>query len=140
MAAKTPFLFMILLFFGTVICFDIIGALLMAIRYAFWLSNDSLYFLAYPLWAVVAIFNGYYFSSVAVEKIPSDFPKKQKQLSIGFAVFLTSIFLLFSFSYLGQMEVGGTDNYWVPGNLSLTITYFSVLNIAVVLHLSGIKK
>ncbi len=140
MAAKNPFLFLILLFFGTVICFDIIGALLMAIRYAFWLSNDSLYFLAYPLWSVVAIFNGYYFSSVAVEKIPSDFSKNKKQLSIGLIAILTSVFFLYLFSFFGQMESGGTDNYWVPGNLGLTITYFIVLNLATILHVSGIKN
>ena len=111
--------------------FDIIGALIISFKYLLWLSNKSMLFLAYPVWFVVAIFNGAFYNDLSQEilKNSSDLKNKSWIVSIISIVFST-LFLIF-FEHFNQLFSNQIDEYWVPGNLGLTITYFVTLCITV---------
>lgn len=111
--------------------FDIIGALIISFKYLLWLSNKSMLFLAYPIWFVVAIFNGAFYNDLSQEilKNSSDLKNKSWIVSIISIVFST-LFLIF-FEHFNQLFSNQIDEYWVPGNLGLTITYFVTLCITV---------
>ena len=118
-------------FAGLFIVFDVIGALIISFKYLLWLSNKSMLFLAYPIWFVVAIFNGAFYNDLSQEilKNSSDLKNKSWIVSIISIVFST-LFLIF-FEHFNQLFSNQIDEYWVPGNLGLTITYFVTLCITV---------
>ena len=118
-------------FAGLFIVFDIIGALIISFKYLLWLSNKSMLFLAYPIWFVVAVFNGAFYNDLSQEilKNSSDLKNKSWIVSIISIVFST-LFLIF-FEHFNQLFSNQIDEYWVPGNLGLTITYFVTLCITV---------
>lgn len=139
MIIKAPLLYLVLLYLINFICFDVIGAILMSVRFFFWMSSDSLYFLAYPLWGVIAVFNGFYFSSTGLAKLSSGYLARKKSILVLIVSLLLSILLLYFFHAFGQMEPIGFDNYWVPGHRGLTLTYFLFLNISVIVYINWLK-
>ena len=118
-------------FAGLFIVFDVIGAIVISFKYLFWLSNKSMLFLAYPVWIVVAIFNGAFYNDLSQEKLKNSSDLKNKSWIVSLISIVCSILFLTFFEHFDQMISNQTDEYWVPGNLSLTITYFVTLCLSV---------
>ena len=80
-------------FAGLFIVFDVIGALIISFKYLLWLSNKSMLFLAYPIWFVVAVFNGAFYNDLSQEilKNSSDLKNKSWIVSLISIVFSTQI-------------------------------------------------
>jgi hypothetical protein len=109
------------------VIFDIIGALFIALKYILWLSNDSMLFLAYPVWFVVAVFNGFFYADYGFNKIKNSENLQTKTWVITLIAVILSIALLMIFECFDQLKTNGIDEYWVPGNLGLTLNYFITL-------------
>ena len=118
-------------FAGLFIVFDIIGALIISFKYLLWLSNKSMLFLAYPIWFVVAIFNGAFYNDLSQEILKNSSDLKNKSWIVSIISIVFSILFLIFFKYFDQLISNQIDEYWVPGNLGLTITYFVTLCITV---------
>ena len=111
--------------------FDIIGALIISFKYLLWLSNKSILFLAYPIWFVVAIFNGAFYNDLSQELLKNSSDLKNKSWIVSIISIVFSILFLIFFEHFNQLISNQIDEYWVPGNLGLTITYFVTLCITV---------
>ena len=111
--------------------FDIIGALIISFKYLLWLSNKSMLFLAYPIWFVVAIFNGAFYNDLSQEILKNSSDLKNKSWIVSIISIVFSILFLIFFEHFNQLFSNQIDEYWVPGNLGLTITYFVTLCITV---------
>ena len=118
-------------FAGLFLVFDIIGALIISFKYLLWLSNKSMLFLAYPIWFVVAIFNGAFYNDLSQEILKNSSDLKNKSWIVSIISIVFSILFLIFFKYFDQLISNQIDEYWVPGNLGLTITYFVTLCITV---------
>lgn len=115
------------------IIFDIVGVLLISARYILWLSNDSMLFLAYPVWFIVAVSNAQFYTAKAsgITK-KSNYFVNNTCIIIVVAIVISVLFLLV-FEYFNQLKTAGFDEYFVPGNLGLTLTYFVTLSLATIL-------
>ena len=118
-------------FAGLFIVFDVIGALIISFKYLLWLSNKSMLFLAYPIWFVVAIFNGAFYNDLSQKILKNSSDLKNKSWIVSIISIVFSILFLIFFKYFDQLISNQIDEYWVPGNLGLTITYFVTLCITV---------
>ena len=118
-------------FAGLFIVFDVIGALIISFKYLLWLSNKSMLFLAYPIWFVVAVFNGAFYNDLSQEILKNSSDLKNKSWIVSIISIVFSILFLIFFKYFDQLISNQIDEYWVPGNLGLTITYFVTLCITV---------
>ena len=118
-------------FAGLFLVFDIIGALIISFKYLLWLSNKSMLFLAYPIWFVVAIFNGAFYNDLSQEILKNSSDLKNKSWIVSLISIVCSILFLIYFEHFNQMISNQIDEYWVPGNLGLTLTYFVTLCINV---------
>lgn len=112
------------------IVFDIIGAIMIAGAYLFWLSSKSMMFLAYPIWIVVAIFNAAYYSSYSSDTANRNETLSKNKWIIGSIAVVLSGVILLVLNHFGQLITDGYEEYWVPGNAGLTITYFVTLSLA----------
>ena len=88
-------------------------------------------FLAYPIWFVVAIFNGAFYNDLSQEILKNSSDLKNKSWIVSIISIVFSILFLIFFKYFDQLISNQIDEYWVPGNLGLTITYFVTLCITV---------
>ena len=111
--------------------FDIIGALIISFKYLLWLSNKSILFLAYPIWFVVAIFNGAFYNDLSQDILKNSSDLKNKSWIVSLISIVCSILFLIFFEHFNQMISNQIDEYWVPGNLGLSITYFVTLCITI---------
>ena len=118
-------------FAGLFIVFDVIGALIISFKYLLWLSNKSMLFLAYPIWFVVAVFNGAFYNDLSQEILKNSSDLKNKSWIVSLISIVCSILFLIFFEHFNQMISNQIDEYWVPGNLGLSITYFVTLCITI---------
>ena len=114
-------------FIAFFILFDLIGVILVFLTNLFMYGSKSRLYLYYPLWCVVAIFNGIVYSSFTKDKLKLNATHKNKQWLIVSIAAILSFFALYILNTYGQLQTNWRDNYWVPGHKGLTIAYFITL-------------
>lgn len=86
-----------------------------------------MFFLAYPVWFVVAVFNGFFYADYGFNKIKNSENLQTKTWVITLIAVALSIILLMIFEHFDQLKTHGIEEYWVPGSLGLSLTYFVTL-------------
>ena len=119
------------------VLFDLIGVILVFLTNLFMYGSKSRLYLYYPLWCVVAIFNGIVYSSFTKDKLKLNAAHKNKQWLIVSVAVILSFVALSVFNNYGQLQTNWRDNYWVPGHKGLTIGYFITLILSSVFFIKA---
>ena len=119
-------------YFTTVIAFNIIGVLANSLLDIFAGRSKST-LLYYTVWFVTAIFAGCIYFLMATDYIKANtFYNKNSWFIITVSIIL-SAFAIYIFNTDGQMQNQTFNiNYYVPGNKSMTYTYFITFNFAAI--------
>ena len=114
----------------SVVIADIAGVLLNSLIdvFAGRRKNTALY---YTIWFVFAIFTGILYVGTAYDYAKkNEFVKNNKWVIVLIAIILT-ITAFWVFYTQGQMQnVSAKEDYYVPGNASMTYTFFSTFILA----------
>ena len=91
-------------FLAFFVLFDLIGVILVFLTNLFMYGSKSRLYLYYPLWCVVAIFNGIVYSSFTKDKLKLNAANKNKQWLIVSVAVILSFVALYIFNSYGQLQ------------------------------------
>ena len=132
MSTTKATLIIIAFYIASIIAFDIIGVLANSLFDVFGGRSKSV-LLYYAVWFVAAIFAGSTYYLMATDYVKANtFYNNNTWLILLFASIFSTL-AIYMFSINGQMQnVTAKQDYYVPGNASMTYTFFITFMLAAV--------